>query len=281
MTDLSHGSISKRTWLYCEMHGRMVTKNGSPTSCARSACAGTKRTKFEYCFVYTKDDVARRARGQAPSRDEALTAMQARKAELAKEPEVAAPAAVTLNEYADRWLTEVASSIEPRTVDNYRGMLKNHVRPTIGALALGVVTRGQVKSLLAKKRDAGLSKDTVRLIRAAISAMYSDAVDAELVTANPAAKVGHSRGRKSPDSVSANERRQKIRAMSVEQLNAFLKGRRHERPFRALPVPGRRRRAAWRSVRAPVGGRRPRQPAGAHSPCRRARPSDEGHQDAE
>ena len=41
-------------------------------------------------------------------------------------------------------------------------MLKNHIRPTLGALALPTITRGQVKDLLGVKRAAGLSKDTVR-----------------------------------------------------------------------------------------------------------------------
>jgi integrase len=108
-------------------------------------------------------------------------------------------------------------------------MLKNHVRPALGTLPLPSITRGQVKSLLAKKREAGLSKDTVRLIRAAISALFSDAVDSGLVPSNPAAKVGLARGRKSPDSVSTSERRQSIKAMSVEQLDAFLKAAARER----------------------------------------------------
>jgi integrase len=220
----SHGSVSRRVWRYCTTHGRMVTQKGSPTSCAATECAGAKREKFEYCFTYQgKDGKTLRARGHAASRDEALEAMAARKAELAKEPEAPVVAPITLDEYADRWLGEIASSVEPRTVSNYAGMLKNHVRPTLGVHALGAVTRGQIKTLLAKKREAGLSKDTVRLIRAAISAMYSDAVDAEVVTVNPAIKVGHARGKKAPDSITASERRQKIRAMTVEQLDTFLR----------------------------------------------------------
>jgi hypothetical protein len=83
--ELSHGSINRRVWKYCTAHNRMVTKGGSPSSCAASSCAGKKRERYEYCFVYTgKDGVARRARGHAATRDEALTAMAARKDELQK-----------------------------------------------------------------------------------------------------------------------------------------------------------------------------------------------------
>jgi integrase len=94
-------------------------------------------------------------------------------------------------------------------------------RPTLSDMTS--ITRGQVKDLLAKKRASGLAKDSVRLIRATISAIYADAQDAELVSANPAARTGRARGRKSPDTVTSTERRQKVKAMTVDQLATFLK----------------------------------------------------------
>ena len=221
MVKLSRGTISRKTWKYCETHQTMILKKGP---CVDNTCTGKRRERHEYCFTFIgADGVKRRARGQAPSRSEAETAMEARKAELSREPEPVVAAPITLNDYADKRLVNVASSIERRTLQSYTGMLKNHVRPALGSMALGAITRGQVKDLLAKKRASGLAKDSVRLIRATISAIYADAQDAELVTTNPAAKVGRTRGRKSPDSVTATERRQKIRAMTVEQLAIFLK----------------------------------------------------------
>jgi integrase len=220
--EFSHGSVNRREWKYCEKHRRVVTEKGSPTSCAATVCSGKTRVAHEFCFTYTRDGVTRRARGQAPTRAEALDAMEVRKAELSREPEPEVAAPITFNDYADKWLETIKSSVEPNTVSNYLRMLKNHARPTLGALALGAVTRGQIKDLLATKREAGLSKNSVRLLRAAISAMYSDAIDAELVTANPAARTGRVKGRKAPDTVTATERRAKIRAMSVEQLQVFL-----------------------------------------------------------
>ena len=221
--EFSHGSINRRVWKYCTEHNRMVTKGGSASSCAASSCAGKKRERFEYCFVYTgKDGTARRARGHAATRDEALSSMQARKDELLKVAEAPVPPAKTLNAFADEWIETIKAGVEPRTVESYAGMLKRHIRPTLGALPLPSVTRGMVKDLLAAKRTSGLSKDSVRLIRATLSALFSDAMDHELVTANPASKVGRGRGRKAPDSVTASERRQRVKAMSTTQLNAFL-----------------------------------------------------------
>jgi integrase len=218
----SHGSVNRREWKYCEKHRRVVTEKGSRTSCAENVCSGKTRVAYEFCFTYTKDSVTRRARGQAPARSEALEAMEARKTELSREPEPQVAASITLNEYANKWIVGIASSVEPRTVSNYNGMLKNHIRPALGTLALTAITRAQVKDLLATKRESGLSKDSVRLIRATLSSLYADAQDAELVTTNPAARTGRARGRKTPDAVSATERRLKIKAMSVDQLATFL-----------------------------------------------------------
>jgi hypothetical protein len=141
LVEFSHGNVHKREWVH----------------------DGKTRSAYEYCFTFTKDGVTKRARGQAPTRDEAFEAMQARKDELAKEPEAPAPAVVTLGEYADRWIETIKSGVEPRTVESYAGMLKRHIRPTLGALPLPSITRGAVKDLLASKRASGLSKDSVPL----------------------------------------------------------------------------------------------------------------------
>jgi integrase len=216
--NISRGTVSKRTWKYCDTHQTMLGK-----TCVAAGCKGRNREAYEYCFTYYIDGKKQRARGQAPSKGEAEQAMEKRKADLVKEPEPIAPPVVTLNEYADTWLANIATSIEKRTLQSYAGMLKNHIRPTLGALALNAVTRANVKDLLAAKRQSGLSKDSVRLVRATLSALYADAMDREIVAANPAVRTGRARGRRTPDSVSTTERRQKIRVMSVDQLDTFLR----------------------------------------------------------
>jgi integrase len=200
MVEFSHGNVHRREWKH----------------------SGRTRSAYEFSFTYTKDGITRRARGQATTRAEAMEAMEARKAALAAEPEAPAPAPVTLDEYAEKWLETIKSGVEPRTVESYAGMLKRHIRPTLGQSPLNAITRGMVKDLLATKRAGGLSKDSVRLIRATVSAMFADAMDHELVTTNPASKIGRGRGRKTPDGVTASERRQRVKAMSTAQLDAFL-----------------------------------------------------------
>jgi integrase len=210
MVKVTRGEVRKRTWIVCDEHGR------PSKPCCRKA-----HTHSAWAWSLNVDGKQIRKQGFA-SQVEAQDALDAYRAEQLAPP-VQQAVTITLNEYADRWLNSIVTSVEPRTVENYRGMLKNHIRPTLGDALLPSITRGQVKELLAAKRGAGLSKDTVRLIRAALSSLYADAMDTELVTANPAIRTGRDRGRKTPDSVTSTERRQKIRAMTIEQLAGFLK----------------------------------------------------------
>ena len=52
-----------------------------------------------------------------------------------------------------------------------------------------MVVREGLKALINAKRKEGYAKDTVRLIRAAISTVLTEAVDDELISANPALRL--------------------------------------------------------------------------------------------
>jgi integrase len=131
------------------------------------------------------------------------------------------PDGMPLGQYADRWLVAIAADLAPKTLHSYTETLDRHVRPTLGAVPLGALTRGQVKGLLSDKRAGGLGKNSVRIIRAVLSVMLNDAVEDGLLTTNPAAGIGRGR-RKRGDSLTQAERRQQIRPLSIEQLAAFL-----------------------------------------------------------
>jgi len=128
---------------------------------------------------------------------------------------------ITLAEYRDRWLEAVATEIKPRTLKGYKQLLKLHIIPAFGRVRLRELSRGMIKAFLTQKRAAGLSKNSVRLIRAALSVMLSDAVDDGILLANSALNLGR-RGRSRPDTLTASDRTQTIRPMSQEQLSAFL-----------------------------------------------------------
>jgi integrase len=120
--------------------------------------------------------------------------------------------------YAESWLTLVASSLKPRSVDGYREKLKNHVLPAFGSLKIRDIHRARIKALLASKLEAQLSVDTVRLIHATLRVVLSAAVEDGILLANPALNLGRQLrlGR------SRSARQENVRAFDRDQVARFL-----------------------------------------------------------
>jgi integrase len=106
---------------------------------------------------------------------------------------------------------------------------------------VSTLDRGNVKALLLSVRRrretsrgvsaAPLSKNTLRLIRATLSVMLADAVEDGFARTNVAQGLSR-RGRKHATAITPDERRKKIRPLSVEQLASFLAtARMHSRDF--------------------------------------------------
>src|SRR5262249_26481556 len=136
--------------------------------------------------------------------------------------------------------------------------------------------RGAIKALLAARRAQGLSKNTVRLIRATLSVMMGDAIDAGLAKVNPAQGLTR-RGRKGPDTTTQSERQKQIRPMTVEQLEAFLTTAAARRGEWTLFLT-LRMRACVGTRRWRCGGRTSTRPRDAHrraEPVERPRAGDE------
>jgi hypothetical protein len=89
----------------------------------------------------------------------------------------AVPVTITLRDYAERWLQLIASTVKPRTVASYAGMLRLHILPAFGAWRVQYLDKGTIKNLLADKLSHGLSKNTVRIIHATFRALLAAAVD--------------------------------------------------------------------------------------------------------
>jgi integrase len=138
---------------------------------------------------------------------------------------------ITLAEYGARWLAAAASELKPRTVASYDQLFRLHIEPTLGALKLREIQRAHVKNLLTQKRQAELSKNTVRLIRACLSTMLAEALDDGLLKANPAVSASRRRGRNA-DSITIAERHQAIRPFSEDELAAFLEAAKVDKPKR-------------------------------------------------
>src|SRR5262249_44021345 len=140
--------------------------------------------------------------------------------------------ALTLSAYIDRWLTrsEAEKQIEPKTLSSYRHLLIAHVQPTLGAYRLRDLRPKHVRTLLASKRSEhygsvdkrrAYSKNTVRLIRAALSTVLTDAVDDEYLVTNPAYNTGRKTRR--ADRITEADRLATIRPLTRDEMAALLR----------------------------------------------------------
>jgi integrase len=204
-TRISEGEAVEREWEAKNHKGEAVLdRRGKPSI----------RRAWQYSFVASFADGAKqRYRGQRPSRAEALDAMAQHKERVANPP---APPTDTLAAYTTGWLARI--DVAPKTRKSYTELLTTYVLPTFGTTPVAAITRGAIVRMLDDLRAKGLSKNTVRLARASLSALLSDAVEREIILTNPAIGAKTRKGRKT---ASATNGKGPIKPMDVDQLGAF------------------------------------------------------------
>jgi integrase len=123
------------------------------------------------------------------------------------------------------YLTDWAAGLRlaPSTVASYRKNLRLHVIPHLGQVPLASVTTAQIDALYRKLEDggradhkagAGLSARTVRYVHTILGKALRDAVDADMIQRNPAART---------HPPSAKEARSpEMACWTAPQLSAFL-----------------------------------------------------------
>ncbi|WNV82600.1 tyrosine-type recombinase/integrase [Umezawaea sp. Da 62-37] len=89
----------------------------------------------------------------------------------------------TLDEWLVEWLE--ALDVDIRTEDNYRGMLRNHIRPRWGDTALADITNLKVQAWAKQLRATKLAPTTVAGFVKLLSQILTDAAEEKLITANP------------------------------------------------------------------------------------------------
>jgi integrase len=168
-----------------------------------------------------RDSRGHRIRLTAGTREEAENLL-AEKIRLSRQ---AAPAVenpdVRLSDYGAKWLDAVEPDIESKTFRSYKQLLTQHIFPKLGHLRVRDIHRGHLKALLSEKRRKGYAKNSVRLIRAAISSLLTDAVDEGIIQTNPALGLANRKKRRG-DRITQTERQQNIRPMNPLQLQMFF-----------------------------------------------------------
>jgi integrase len=111
----------------------------------------------------------------------------------------AEPTKLTLEEWiVDSWLPTMRTQVKPTTWDNYDRMLRLHVLPTLGHRPLQQVMSPMLNGLYADLMASGnrrgvagggLSPKTVRHVHTTLHKVMADAIDADLLTSNPAERA--------------------------------------------------------------------------------------------
>ena len=111
----------------------------------------------------------------------------------------AEPTKLTLEDWiVDSWLPTMRTQVKPTTWDNYERMLRLHVIPVLGHRALCQLTSMMLNGLYADLMASGnrrglttggLSPKTVRHVHTTVHKVIADAVDAGLISSNPAERA--------------------------------------------------------------------------------------------
>jgi integrase len=104
------------------------------------------------------------------------------------------PAKLTVNQYLDRWLAHVRSNRRARTVARYTALLRDHVRPHIGARPLKQLAPLEVQAIydqlaVSGRRDGkvgGLAPQHILAVHRCLHRALAQAVTWRLLAHNPA-----------------------------------------------------------------------------------------------
>jgi integrase len=104
------------------------------------------------------------------------------------------PARLTVDQYLDRWLAHIRGSLRARTVARYTALLRDHVRPCLGARPLKQLTPLEIQAVydrlaVAGRRDGkpgGLAPQHILAVHRCLHRALAQAVTWRLVTHNAA-----------------------------------------------------------------------------------------------
>lgn len=148
-----------------------------------------------------------------------------------------APSKMTVSEWLDIWEKEYLGGVKPRTVDSYKATIKNHLKPSLGAIKLEALAahtiQGFYNSLSTEQKDREpLSAKTVKNIHGVLHKALQQAVANGYIRFNPTTAC-----------VLPRIVRKEIKPLNEEQISAFLKavkGHRYEDLFTTTLFTGTR-----------------------------------------
>lgn len=148
-----------------------------------------------------------------------------------------APSKMTVGQWLDIWTTDYLGGVKPYTVASYKGHVKNHIKPAMGAIKLEALNHHTVQNFYNKLGEAtgdkpGLSPKTIKDIHGIFHKALQQAVVAGYIRSNP-----------SDDPVLPRVKRKQLNPLDESQIQAFLeaiKSHRYETLFTVTLFTGMR-----------------------------------------
>ena len=123
-----------------------------------------------------------------------------------------APNKMTVAQWLDIWTTEYLGGVKPRTVDNYKGVVRSRIKPGLGAVKLDALTPHAIQSYYNGLSKEGLAPKTVKNIHGILHKALQQAVANGYIKANPADHC-----------ILPRAVRKELKPMDEDMITAFLK----------------------------------------------------------
>lgn len=124
---------------------------------------------------------------------------------------------MTLADWLDQWLENIAGTIRPNTMTRYRGAVKNHIKPHLGDKPISQLTGRDIQKLydtLAREGNmntgAGLSSGTIRGIHSMLHEALEAAQQASIIAQNPSNEIDAPKFSYKPKQILTNEQLDKF-----------------------------------------------------------------------
>lgn len=123
-----------------------------------------------------------------------------------------APSKMTVGQWLDIWTVEYLGGVKPRTVDNYKGVVRSRIKPGLGAVKLEALTPHTVQSYYNGLTKEGLAPKTVKNVHGILHKALQQAVVNGYIKTNPADRC-----------ILPRAVRKELKPMDEDMITTFLK----------------------------------------------------------
>lgn len=123
-----------------------------------------------------------------------------------------APSKMTVAQWLDIWTAEYLGAVKPRTVDNYKGVVKARIKPGLGAVKLDALNPHTIQSYYNSLTKECLAPKTVKNIHGILHKALQQAVANGYIKSNPADRC-----------ILPRPVRRELKPLDEDMITAFLR----------------------------------------------------------